>query len=154
MKFYSHGSTIGVTLSGWLGVLILVYITLECLSIFISHTTLFRRTYLYFKLRKKVSKILPVWWELEYVSFIAISRASSHTDRYVVYLKIVSKISPCWMDKKSWTNAFIFVDKNGNIVNKYELLRRTELGDRVNQVTDEMINQYVRDKSLTDLGIK
>lgn len=160
MRFYSHGSTIGVVFSGWLGVLLLVYIFSELLSIFTTRTTLFRRIYIYFKIKKEVPKIIPVWWELKYVSLITISRVAGvasdiNSDRYEVYLKILSKISPKdWMDKKSWTNASVVVDKSGNITNKSELLKRTKLGDVVNDVTDEMIKQYVRDRSLTDLGIK
>ena len=128
--------------------LLLIYFTLEIVSLITSKTLVIHKIFLYFRLRKELKKIIPSWWRIKEINVVTIEK---HTNKkkdygfvggYEVYVEVLSKI-----EKGRWTNAWIIVDYLGRV--KYDGLSSSiEFFDRGNGMK---IKEWNRDKVLNEL---
>jgi len=143
MEVYSHGGVVGFVLSGWVGLLFIIWIFSEIMSLITSRMFFIRKLFIYFRLRNKMSKMIPHWWKISHIDIITMRK----TDNGFIetYIKIKSKL-----DSDVWTNNWLVIDKDISLI-------ECDLFDRLKREDDRLgVNptQLNREKMLSDLGIK
>lgn len=140
MSFFSHENTVGLIISSWLFILAFAFISIDMVVIFVSRVELIHKLVIYFRLKRKLKKIIPYWWSIKEIDILTISKRDGKIE---VYVKVSSKISP------TWTNDFIEVDNVGNILES-TLLEDIRYYDEESNVDTKKL---LRDKTLENLGI-
>jgi hypothetical protein len=107
---YQHGSNIGISLHGWGGFLLITYFVLEMVFLFLTKSLLIHKLFIWFRVRRKVKKLIPKWWKLDKVNVLTIERVNT---RYKVYVQLRSRLMV-----SDWTNDHIIVDWLGSIKNQ------------------------------------
>ena len=152
-SFYHEGSQLGLSINGWSGALLLIYVMIEFAFFIATKTLLIHKLFLGLKVRYQVRKVLPKHWYIHKISYLTINRNKIqnqiHDDygRYEVYVELKSKIST---DNNSIdTNDWIKVNWLGEIFRE-DLISNIEFYDSKYQ---KEIKQWSRDKALEEIGI-
>lgn len=141
IDFYSNGSQIGFSLHGWGGIILLSYFVLDVISLFVTKSLIIHKILIWFRVRRKVKKMIPNWWKIDSVNILTIERMNTG---YKVYVQIRSKLM-----KSDWTNDHIIVDWLGRIKNQ-KLIEGIKYYD--DRKSDE-IKRWKRDNILEKIGI-
>ena len=153
IDFYHEGSQIGLSLNGWSGALLLIYVMIEFAFFIITKTFLIHKLFLGLRVRNQVKKTLPNWWGIQKISYLTINRNKIqnqiHDDygRYEVYVELKSKLSTD--DNIIQTNDWIKVNWLGEIFRE-DLISNIEFYDNRYQ---KEIKQWSRNKTLEEIGI-
>ena len=141
IDFYSNGSQIGFSLHGWGGIILLSYFVLDVISLFVTKSLIIHKILIWFRVRRKVKKMIPNWWKIDSVNILTIERMNTG---YKVYVQIRSKLMV-----SDWTNDHIIVDWLGRIKNQ-KLIEGIKYYD--DRKSDE-IKRWKRDNILEKIGI-
>ena len=145
IDFYTDGSTVGVALSGWTSVLLIVYIGFEFANWTLTRMLFISKIFLYFRLRKFVKSIIPYWWSIEKISIIGMQKMSGK------HIEVPVKV--CYKKpgvNETYTAADYLIIKNNKNVSCGSLLNIIDGFDKANGI-DKV--QMKRDKALKDLGV-
>lgn len=140
IDFYTHGSQIGISIHGFSGFLLMVYIITDIVFLFTTKSLLIHKLFIWLRLRKMVKKILPAWWKIQTINPLTIEKVGSG---YRVYIQVKNKING------EMTNDYIIVDYLGRI-KKHKLTESMKFYDR--GLMGE-IKQWQRNKILENIGI-
>lgn len=147
--FYHNGNTIGFTVSGMSGGIMLFYIIIEFSFYLITKTFLFHKLLIGLRVRYQVRKMIPKWWYIKKISYLTINKNRVknriHDDygKYEVFIEVMSKV------KDSYTNDWIKVNWLGKI-KREDLLSNIEFEDSIHQ---KEIKQWSRNNILEEIGI-
>jgi hypothetical protein len=141
IDIYTHGSQVGLSIHGWGGLLLLSYFVLDVISLFVTKSLIAHKILIWFRVRRKVKKMIPNWWKVDSVNILTIERLNTG---YKVYVQISSKLM-----KSDWTNDYIIVDWLGRIKNQKIIEGIKYYDDRK---SDE-IKRWKRDNILEKIGI-
>ena len=141
IDFYSNGSQIGFSLHGWGGIILLSYFVLDVISLFVTKSLIIHKILIWFRVRRKVKKMIPNWWKIDSVNILTIERMNTG---YKVYVQIRSKLM-----KSDWTNDHIIVDWLGRIKNQKLIEGIKYYDDR----SSDKIKRWKRDNILEKIGI-
>ena len=141
IDFYSNGSQIGFSLHGWGGIILLSYFVLDVISLFVTKSLIIHKILIWFRVRRKVKKMIPNWWKIDSVNIVTIERVNTG---YKVYVQIRSKLM-----KSDWTNDHIIVDWLGRIKNQKLIEGIKYYDDR----SSDKIKRWKRDNILEKIGI-
>ena len=141
IDFYSNGSQIGFSLHGWGGIILLSYFVLDVISLFVTKSLIIHKILIWFRVRRKVKKMIPNWWKIDSVNILTIERMNTG---YKVYVQIRSKLM-----KSDWTNDHIIVDWLGRIKNQKLIEGIKWYDDR----SEDKIKRWKRDNILEKIGI-
>jgi hypothetical protein len=136
IDFYSNGSQIGFSLHGWGGIILLSYFVLDIISLFVTKSLIIHKILIWFRVRRKVKKMIPNWWKIDSVNILTIERMNTG---YKVYVQIRSKLM-----KSDWTNDHIIVDWLGRIKNQKLIEGIKYYDDR----SEDKIKRWKRDNIL------
>lgn len=109
------------------------------------------KIFLYFRLRRNINKMLPVWWNIKSISYVTM-RKIGHK-QYEAFISVKSLID------ETQTNDYINFDNKGNIVNKktspFSLLDRIGLYDSFvePQLLKNRKKELLRNESFKELGL-
>ena len=144
IDFFHEGSNIGLSLHGWSGALLLIYIIIEISFLIISKSFVIHKIFLWFVVRNKIRKAIPKWWSIDRISLLTIYKRNSN---YEVFVKLTYKPS-----EDISTNDYVKVNFFGKIIEDAEfgLLENIKLKDMWRK---DQIKQWSRDSALEKLGI-
>lgn len=141
VDFYSNGSIVGFSVTGYPSLLIFLYIIFVSTLYLQTKVLPIHRFILFIGHYKSVRKIIPNHWRITQMSFLTITKTESG---YKVFVKVRSKI-----DKKIWTCDWIEIDKWGKII-KSDLQRSIESYD---ENYKRQITIFNRDNKIKKLGL-
>ena len=141
IDFYSNGSQIGFSLHGWGVIILLSYFVLYVISLFVTKSLIIHKILIWFRVRRKVKKMIPNWWKIDSVNILTIERMNTG---YKVYVQIRSKLMV-----SDWTNDHIIVDWLGRIKNQKLIEGIKYYDDR----SSDKIKRWKRDNILEKIGI-
>ena len=144
IDFFHEGSNIGLSLHGWSGALLLIYIIIEISFLIISKSFVIHKIFLWFVVRNKIRKAIPKWWSIDRISLLTIYKRNSN---YEVFVKLTYKPS-----EDISTNDYVKVNFFGKIIEdaEFSLLENIKLKDMWRK---DQIKQWSRDSALEKLGI-
>lgn len=155
-SFYHEGSQLGLSINGWSGALLLIYVMIEFAFFILTKTLLIHKFFLGLRVRYQVRKMMSNHWYIHRISYLSINKNRIenriHDDygRYEVYVEVRSKIPLFnYNDTTCFTNDWIKVNWLGKII-KQNLISNIEFED-IKYKSD--IKQWSRNKVLEEIGI-
>lgn len=143
MTFFHNGTTIGFSLSGVSGLLILIYLIIEISSLLVTRVFFWRKLVIGFRVWNQVRKTIPKWWKIKGISITIGKKENNLLDwNYECYVEVQSKYSELF-----WTNDYVKTNKWGKIV-RCDLYDEIKSYDRGNE---DKIKQWNRDQIINDL---
>lgn len=149
IDFYSDGSTVGVALSGWTSVILLVFIIFVILNFISTKVTLTKKIIIFYQVKKRVKKAVPYWWNFTNILY-SILLTHRENGKYVIPVGLKYKMNS---SKSFEVKTFLYTTSLGKIENEISYDYLLSMISKID--TDNNINytQMSRDKKLKDLGI-
>jgi hypothetical protein len=144
IDFFHHGSSIGFSLNGVSGLLLLFYVLIEICFFIVTKTFLIHKMIMGLRVRNQIKKMLPDWWYIEKISYLTINKRQGE---YQVYVKVRSMLTnSLYVDT---TNDWVKVNWLGTI-KRQSLMASIFVEDKLHE---NEIKQWSREKNLEKLGI-
>ena len=157
MNVYSHDGIVGVAFSGWLGVLLLIYIIIEFALFSLTRMTLLSKLYYYIRLKGHIRENFPRWWDVK-IMFLLIRKTeqlSPTTGNRVIDIPISLKhrsgVTDLPIDFHNHNQFTDYISVMDNIFNYRTVLIRIKDYDSINKVD---VRKYKRNSILEEMGIK
>ena len=149
IDFYTDGTTVGVALSGWTSVILLVFIAFLILNFTSTKVILIKKIIIFYRVRKNLKKAVPYWWKFSSILY-SILLTHRENGNYVIPIELKYKMNS---NKIFTVKTLLRTTSFGKIENElsYDYLLSMILKiDTDNNIDYKQMN---RDKKLKDLGI-
>lgn len=146
----SHTITIIISNVFFVAVCVL-FSFLEYLEYTSSKMTVIHKTFISFKVRRRLKKVIPTWWMVKKISYLSMNYIDNEIE---VYVELKSLITPKNNDYFlfGWVNGYVKTSPLGDVLSSSTILSDISLRDHL--IEDIEKKKFTRDDALSKLGIK